>query len=128
MNGHLVRVLIEYWNSDTKSFKIGRREVPFSLYDVALITGLPAHGKRILFERSEATGEVEELLKGVMDDHVSRERGRRRMLDKDMRIYRNYICNSPRPPAIEVLSALGRRDATTIPTLTVLSSKGASMC
>ena len=49
MDGHLVRALIERWNSDTKSFKIGRREVPLSLYDVALITGLPAHGKPMLF-------------------------------------------------------------------------------
>ncbi|KAJ8423031.1 hypothetical protein Cgig2_021923 [Carnegiea gigantea] len=90
MNGHLVWALIECWNSDTKSFKI-RREVPFSVYDVTLITGLPVHGKLVSFQRSEASGEVEELLKGIMDSHVSRERRRRRTLQKDMRMYRNYI-------------------------------------
>ena len=76
MDGHLMQDLIECWNSDTKSFKIGMREVPLSLYDMALITGLLAHGKPILFQRNEVCGEVEGLLKGAMDDHVSHERGR----------------------------------------------------
>ncbi|KAJ8423848.1 hypothetical protein Cgig2_000974 [Carnegiea gigantea] len=91
MDEHLVRALIECWNSDTKSFKIRRREVPFSLYNVALITGLPTHGKPVSFQRSEASGEVEELLKGAINDYVSRERGKRRTLQKDMQICRNYI-------------------------------------
>jgi len=45
--------------------------VPFSIYDVALITDLPATRKLVLFECSEATGEVEELLREAMIDHVS---------------------------------------------------------
>ena len=58
---------------------------------MALITRLPAHGKPVLFQCTEVFGEVEGVLKGAMDDHVSRERGKRRTLQKDMRIYRNYI-------------------------------------
>ncbi|KAJ8435438.1 hypothetical protein Cgig2_012559 [Carnegiea gigantea] len=89
MDGHLVRAFIKCWNSDTKSFKIGRREATFSLYDVALIMGLPARGNSISFQCSEASSEVDGLLKGAMDDHVSCERGKRRTLQKVMRIYRN---------------------------------------
>ncbi|KAJ8422510.1 hypothetical protein Cgig2_010631 [Carnegiea gigantea] len=91
MDGHPIRALIEHCNSNTKSFKIGRKEVPFSLYDVALITGLLAHGKPVLFQRSEVSVEVEGLLKGAIDDHVSHKCGKIRTLQKDMRIYRNYI-------------------------------------
>jgi len=61
------------------------------VYDVALITGLPVYEKSVLFEHNEVTGEVEELLKGAMANHVSRERRRRRTMVKDMRMYRNYV-------------------------------------
>ncbi|KAJ8438684.1 hypothetical protein Cgig2_011867 [Carnegiea gigantea] len=91
MDRHPVRALIECWNSNTKSFKLRRREVPFSVYNVALIMGLPVYGKSVSFERNEVTSEVGELLKGAMADYVSRERGRRRTMVKDMRIYRNYV-------------------------------------
>ncbi|KAJ8441260.1 hypothetical protein Cgig2_000633 [Carnegiea gigantea] len=71
---HLVRALIKCWNTDTKSFKLKWREMPFSFYDVVLITGLPAHGKPILFECSEAISETnpvfevreEEIMQAVM--------------------------------------------------------------
>jgi len=43
----------------TKSFKLGQRELPFSIYDVTCFTGLPATGKPILLECSEDTGKVE---------------------------------------------------------------------
>ena len=58
---------------------------------MALITGLLTHWKPVLFQRSEACSEVEGLLKGGMDNHVSCERGKRRTLQKNIRIYRNYI-------------------------------------
>ena len=90
IDGHLVRAMIECWNTDTKSFKIRQRKVPFSLYDIDT-TGLPTHGKPFSFEHSEVTYEIQELLKTAMDDHASRDRGKRRTLQKDTRIYRNYI-------------------------------------
>ncbi|KAJ8445205.1 hypothetical protein Cgig2_024411 [Carnegiea gigantea] len=50
---------------------------------------LHVHGKPILFQCSEASSEVEKLLKGTMDDYVSRERGKRRTLQKDMQMSNN---------------------------------------
>ncbi|KAJ8436381.1 hypothetical protein Cgig2_032202 [Carnegiea gigantea] len=38
---------------DTKAFRIGQREVPFSVFDVALLTGLPAMGKHITLIRGK---------------------------------------------------------------------------
>ncbi|KAJ8445948.1 hypothetical protein Cgig2_003824 [Carnegiea gigantea] len=61
---------------DTKSFKLRQREVPLSVYDVALITRLPVCGKSAAFQRIEVASEVEVLLKGAMEDHVPHERGR----------------------------------------------------
>ncbi|KAJ8430475.1 hypothetical protein Cgig2_003057 [Carnegiea gigantea] len=49
-------------------FKLGQKEVSFLYFDVALLTGLLATGKRIAFERSEGTSEVEEVLKGAMEE------------------------------------------------------------
>ena len=50
MDRHLVRALIECWKPETKAFKVGSREVPFTVYDVALVTRLPATGKQVTFE------------------------------------------------------------------------------
>jgi len=58
---------------------------------VALLTGLLATGKRIAFESTEGTSEVEEVLKGVMEERVSQERQRQRTIQKNMHIYRNCV-------------------------------------
>ncbi|KAJ8446761.1 hypothetical protein Cgig2_000772 [Carnegiea gigantea] len=80
--------LIEAWNLEMKCFKPGQRKVTFSYFDVALVIDLPTPRKRVAFERSEDTSEVEELLKEAMKECVSRERQRRRTVQ---RIYRNYV-------------------------------------
>ncbi|KAJ8429907.1 hypothetical protein Cgig2_025337 [Carnegiea gigantea] len=51
----------------------------------------PATGKRIAFERSNGGSEVEQVLKGAMEERVCRERHRRRIAQKDVHIYRNYV-------------------------------------
>ncbi|KAJ8421626.1 hypothetical protein Cgig2_021770 [Carnegiea gigantea] len=51
MDRHLVQALVECWNPETKAFKVGSREIPFSVYDMALQTGLPATGKQVTFDR-----------------------------------------------------------------------------
>jgi len=68
-----------------------QKEVPFSHFDVALLMGFPATGKRVAFERSDGRREAEEVLKGAMEERVSRERQRQRIAQKDVRIYRNYV-------------------------------------
>ena len=73
MNRHLVHALVESWVPESKAFRIGRREVPFSVYEVALLTGLRATGRHMTFDQGEAPCEVEDVVKAAMDDHISRE-------------------------------------------------------
>ncbi|KAJ8419668.1 hypothetical protein Cgig2_024769 [Carnegiea gigantea] len=54
--------------------RIGQREVPFSVYDVALLTGLLATGKHVTFNQGKGPYEVEDVVKAAMDDHISRKR------------------------------------------------------
>ncbi|KAJ8441250.1 LOW QUALITY PROTEIN: hypothetical protein Cgig2_000623 [Carnegiea gigantea] len=44
------------------------REVPFSYFDEAFVTGLPPTGKCVEFKRSEGTSEVKEVLKEVIGE------------------------------------------------------------
>ncbi|KAJ8420936.1 hypothetical protein Cgig2_032134 [Carnegiea gigantea] len=82
-------VLLEAWNPESKCIKLGRREVPFSYFDVALLTGLSATGKCIAFERSDGARVVEEVLMGAIEERVSRERQRRRIVQKDVWFYKH---------------------------------------
>ncbi|KAJ8428408.1 hypothetical protein Cgig2_024554 [Carnegiea gigantea] len=91
MDRHLVRTLVESWVPESKAFRIGWREVPFSVYDVALLTGLPATGRHVTFDQREAPCEVEDVVKAAMDDHMSRERARRQTGRANMRMYWNYV-------------------------------------
>ena len=61
------------------------------MYDVALLTGLPATGKHVTFDQGKGACEVEDVMKAAMDDHITRERARRRTGRADMRLYRNYV-------------------------------------
>jgi len=61
------------------------------VYDVALLTGLPAAGKQVTFEWGQGACEVEEVIKAAMDDHLTRERRRRRTGQTHMRFYGNYV-------------------------------------
>ncbi|KAJ8434664.1 hypothetical protein Cgig2_030050 [Carnegiea gigantea] len=58
----------------TRASKIGWRKLPFSVYDVTLVTGLPATGKHATFERGQGAYGVEEVVKAAIDDHLTRER------------------------------------------------------
>jgi len=58
MDQHMVEALIEAWNPETKAFRLGRRDVPFSYFDVALLTGFPSTGSSVVFKRCDEVGEV----------------------------------------------------------------------
>ncbi|KAJ8433894.1 hypothetical protein Cgig2_004616 [Carnegiea gigantea] len=94
---------MECWNPEMKAFKVGSREIPFSVYDVALLTGLPMT-ENVTFDRGAGASEVEDVIKPAMDDHLSRERSRQRTGRSDVRLYRNYVsvivelCNQNNTP------------------------------
>ena len=87
----MVRALIQAWNPDSMAFRVGRREVRFTHFDVALITSLPAMGRPVVFHKGEGAGEVEQLVMTAMEERLHRERERRRGERMDSRIYRNYV-------------------------------------
>ena len=43
----MLEVMLASWNADERAFQVGDRLIPFILYDVALILGLPVRGKSI---------------------------------------------------------------------------------
>jgi len=91
MDRFLVQALIQLWDPQSLSFRMGRRQVQFSQYDVALVTGLPATGREVVFSRGETVGEVEQLVMAAMEEKLEKERGKRRGNRAESRMYRNYI-------------------------------------
>jgi len=91
MDRHLVQALMKCWNPEMKAFKVCSREITFSVYDVALLTGLPVTGKHVIFDQGAGASEVEDVIKASMDDHLSKERSKQRTARLDVRLYRNYV-------------------------------------
>jgi hypothetical protein len=46
-SGRMLEVMLATWNTDKRAFKVGDKFIPFTLYDVALILGLPVTGESI---------------------------------------------------------------------------------
>jgi hypothetical protein len=58
----MLEVMLATWNADKRAFKVGDKLIPFTLYDVALILGLPVTGESIDCSKSYGGGLVETLL------------------------------------------------------------------
>jgi hypothetical protein len=43
----MLEVMLVSWNADERAFQVGDRLIPFTLFDVALILGLPVTGEPI---------------------------------------------------------------------------------
>ena len=59
----MLEVMVASWNANQRTFQVGDRFIPFTLYDIALILGLPVKGEPIDCNQSHS-GEsmVEKLL------------------------------------------------------------------
>ncbi|KAJ8423597.1 hypothetical protein Cgig2_030663 [Carnegiea gigantea] len=68
MERHLPLALIKYWVLRWKAFRIGGGRVPFSVFDVALFTSLPATRRRVELEGEELSMEVGILVRGCVAD------------------------------------------------------------
>ena len=66
MERHLTLALIKCWVPRWKTFRIGGRRVPLSVFDVALMTGLPATGRIVELDGEEVSSEVGLLIRGRM--------------------------------------------------------------
>ncbi|KAJ8441116.1 hypothetical protein Cgig2_006945 [Carnegiea gigantea] len=68
MERYLTLALTKCWVPRWKAFWIGGRRVPFSVFDVALFTGLPTMGRRVELEGEELSTKVGVLVRGCVAD------------------------------------------------------------
>uniref|UniRef100_A0A2N9IQ62 Aminotransferase-like plant mobile domain-containing protein n=1 Tax=Fagus sylvatica TaxID=28930 RepID=A0A2N9IQ62_FAGSY len=61
-SGRILEVMATSWNADARAFQVGDRLIPFTLYDIALILGLPVRGEPIDCNQSHSGGSVVEKL------------------------------------------------------------------
>uniref|UniRef100_A0A2N9IFH2 Aminotransferase-like plant mobile domain-containing protein n=1 Tax=Fagus sylvatica TaxID=28930 RepID=A0A2N9IFH2_FAGSY len=61
-SGRMLEVMATSWNADARAFQVGDRLIPFTLYDIALILGLPVRGEPIDCNQSHSGGSVVEKL------------------------------------------------------------------
>uniref|UniRef100_A0A2N9E722 Aminotransferase-like plant mobile domain-containing protein n=1 Tax=Fagus sylvatica TaxID=28930 RepID=A0A2N9E722_FAGSY len=61
-SGRMLEVMLATWNADERAFQVGDKLIPFTLYDVALILGLPMMGEPIDCNKSHAGGSLVETL------------------------------------------------------------------
>jgi hypothetical protein len=58
----MLEVMLASWNADERAFQVGDRLIPFTLFDVALILGLPVIGEPIDCNQSHVEGSMVEIL------------------------------------------------------------------
>ena len=58
----MLEVMLATWNANEHAFKVGDRLIPFTLYDVTLILGLPMMGESIDCSKSYCVGLVKIFL------------------------------------------------------------------
>uniref|UniRef100_A0A2N9FRY8 Aminotransferase-like plant mobile domain-containing protein n=1 Tax=Fagus sylvatica TaxID=28930 RepID=A0A2N9FRY8_FAGSY len=66
-SGRILEVMATRWNADARAFQVGDRLIPFTLYDIALILGLPVRGEPIDWNQSHSGGSMVEKL---LDRHL----------------------------------------------------------
>ena len=58
----MLEVMVAAWNADECAFQVSDKLIPFTLYDVALILGLPVRGEPIDCNQSHVGGSLVETL------------------------------------------------------------------
>uniref|UniRef100_A0A2N9HZJ6 Aminotransferase-like plant mobile domain-containing protein n=1 Tax=Fagus sylvatica TaxID=28930 RepID=A0A2N9HZJ6_FAGSY len=66
-SGRILEVMATRWNADARAFQVGDRLIPFTLYDITLILGLPVRGEPIDWNQSHSGGSMVEKL---LDRHL----------------------------------------------------------
>ena len=61
-SGRMLEVMLATWNADEHAFQVGDKLIPFTLYDVALILGLPVTGEPIECNKSHVGGSLVKTL------------------------------------------------------------------
>ena len=90
---NLALALMKAWVPRRRAFRLGERLVPFSVFDVALMTGLLATGDRVNFDKEHVTNKIGNLVKERVHEVEQNELRRRkgRGGKKDNRVYKNFV-------------------------------------
>jgi len=66
MERQLTVVLIDSWDHKRKGFRIAGRKIPFTVFDVVLMTGLPRSGKKVEVDGEEVSTKVGDMIRRCM--------------------------------------------------------------
>ncbi|KAJ8446969.1 hypothetical protein Cgig2_006597 [Carnegiea gigantea] len=93
MERHLMLALIQAWDRRRKAFRIGSREVRFTVFDVVLFTGLPGTGKKVELDGEEVSMEVGDMVRARMGEWEREEMARRvlKKSGKKRRFFKHYV-------------------------------------
>jgi len=93
MERHLTLALIQALDRRRKAFRIGGREVRFTVFDVVLFTGLPGTGKKVELDGEEVSMEVGDMVRARMGEWERMEMARRapKKSGKKRRFFKHYV-------------------------------------
>jgi len=63
MERNLALALVKAWVPQRRAFRVGERLVPFSVFDVAFMTGMPATGEKVNFEEENVETQIGNLVR-----------------------------------------------------------------
>jgi len=93
MERNLGIALVKAWVPRRRAFRLGERLALFSVFDFALLTGMPATGKRVNFTEGHETTEIGDLVRERVNEVEQQELKRRkgRAQAKDNRVDKNFV-------------------------------------
>ena len=74
MEQNLALTLVKCWVLRSRAFRLVDRLVPFSVFDVVLLTGLPTTGEMVLFEDDGTMIEIGEMVRKRVEEEELRRR------------------------------------------------------
>ena len=93
MERQLTVALIDSWDHKRKAFRIAGRKIPFTVFDVVLMTGLPGSGKEVEVDGEEVATKVGDMIRRCMAEWEREEMARRvpNKSGKKPRFFRHYL-------------------------------------
>jgi len=93
MERKLALALVKAWVPRRRAFWVGERLISFSVFDAALMTGMPATGERVIFDEEHVTTEIGDLVRQRVHEVEQQELRRRKVRGgaKENRVYKNFV-------------------------------------
>ncbi|KAJ8445813.1 hypothetical protein Cgig2_027894 [Carnegiea gigantea] len=91
MERNLALTLVKAWVSRSKAFRLADRLVPFSIFDVALLIGLPATKERVEFDDDSLMAEYGNMVRALVQEAEQEELRRWKVGEGRMD---NHVCKN----------------------------------